>query len=84
MSVLTREAVLEVALRYLGTQYRGRITQESLKDQPDPSWSFYRHWEANAAWYLLVPELSPRIGSSRLVAIDKKTRAILTDQRVGE
>lgn len=81
---MTREAALEIALRYLGTQYAGRITVESLKDQVDPSWTLYRHWEANAAWYLIVPDLSPRIGGSRLVAIDKETGRILADQWVGE
>ncbi len=84
MTGMNREAALDIALRYLGTQFQGRMSVESLQDQPDPSWHLYRHWESDAAWYLIVPDLAPRIGASRLIVIDRKTGRILADQWVGE
>lgn len=84
MSAQSREEAFEVALRYLGTQYLGRIAAENLTDQLHSSISLYRHWSEGAAWYLIVPDLKPRIGGSRLIAIDKATGKILADQLVGE
>jgi hypothetical protein len=75
---------LDLFVKYLGEQYLGIIKQEDIMDGIPDDAGVYRVANMVHCWALYVPELIPRVGAGRLVAISKDTGKVVCDQVAGE
>jgi len=85
MSECTKEKALEVAIKYLGEQCRGRIEiEDGLSDEYKHYVYGYENLRLDKCWVVYVPPDTPEIGASRYICISKATCEIVFDGKVGE
>jgi hypothetical protein len=83
MPVWTKEEALEIAVKYLGEQYRDKI---KVTDTLPRSYNIYmaRAGELKSCWIIHVPFPIQGVGPGRIVCISKKNGNIVFDGMAGE
>ena len=84
MPVWTKDEALEIAIKYLGEQYLGRL--EITDKLPDYGSLLYlsNYEEFKHCWVIAVPPPVYMLGAGRVVCISQKSEKIIFDGMVGE
>ena len=85
MPVWTKDEALEIAIKYLGEQYLGRLEITDKLSDYDSSY-MYNAEEFKHCWVIHVPPPRPMfmVGAGRVLCISQKSEKIIFDGMVGE